>query len=116
VDFVSRKSGNCGTYQCTLYVLVTASNECDDKCCHVCFRFNCNCDSMPAFDRSVIDRSILVFLDIYFCVLHRRYTSRSFKLKSLLLVYDQQMHTCLLSDHHRIMINFIYVTIIVYIT
>ena len=26
----------------------------------------------------------------------------------LLLVYDQQMHTCLLSDHQRILINFMY--------
>ena len=33
----------------------------------------------------------------------------------LLLVYDQQMHTCLLSDHKRIMINFVYVTNIDYI-
>jgi hypothetical protein len=25
-----------------------------------------------------------------------------------LLVYDQQIHTCLLSDHQRIIINFMY--------
>ena len=33
----------------------------------------------------------------------------------LLVVYDQQMHTCWLSDHQRIMINFMYVTNIVYV-
>ena len=38
--------------------------------------------------------------------LKNQYLSLLISLTCLLLVYDQQMHTCWLSDHQRILINF----------
>jgi len=67
---------------------------------------NSNTQNPPVLIRSY--RKVLTFRERMnrLLQLKNQYLSLLISLTCLLLVYDQQMHTCWLSDHQRIMINF----------